>query len=520
MTPAHTSPWSGRSHSELAELARELLMAGHLIDRSGMPHAISRFGREGMTDVAIKEWMAASPVYTKRMQRLLDFEGDTVETIFKGMQWDVGAPHEFLDFRFTVHDDHHGEFHLDHCGALMDVEPMGDEYVQAMCHTIEDPTFDATAVASNPRAQVRPIHRPPRTPADRQPHCAWTVTIVPDAEPLPTPAEAVQLGSTLAAQLPLPGPHPSLPTDDGWNAYDEPLDPDLVTERFSSAALARIATSCGASLLHLNSPGLAAGVTWPVPVVIGCHSCVATWWQAVRGTPLPLDVADQAAMIGAGYATAAALVAPSRAFAEATRAAYGLRRPPHVVHNGRPAPTHAAAGRDGLLAAGRLWDEAKGIALLDRIAPRLGAPIRIAGPLHAPHGGCAEFANLHHLGALSARDMARCIAASGIFVSPARYEPFGLTVLEAAQAGCALVLSDIAPFRELWDDAAHYVAVDDEDGFSVALGRLIADPALRAARGAAARRHAARYTDAATAEGMLALYRQVLARPPARECAA
>lgn len=234
------APWAGRSHAELAELARELLMAGHMIDRSGMPHLIERFGREGMTDVAISEWMAASPIYTKRMQRLLGFEGDTVETIFKGMQWDIGAPPEFLDFRYTVLDDHHGEFHLDHCGALMDVEPMGEEYVHAMCHTIEDPTFDATATASNPRAQVRPVHRPPRAPADRHPHCAWTVTIVPEAEPLPVPAEAEHLATTLAAQLPLPGRYPSLPADDGWNAYEAPVDADLVAERFSSATLARI----------------------------------------------------------------------------------------------------------------------------------------------------------------------------------------------------------------------------------------------------------------------------------------
>ena len=51
----------------------------------------------------------------------------------------------------------------------MDVEPMGDEYVTAMCHDIEDPTFDATALATNPHAQVRPVHRPPRRPADRTP---------------------------------------------------------------------------------------------------------------------------------------------------------------------------------------------------------------------------------------------------------------------------------------------------------------------------------------------------------------
>ncbi|WP_421120166.1 hypothetical protein ACE2AJ_02135 [Aquihabitans daechungensis] len=234
-------PWAGRTHEELAHLARELLLAGHLIDRSGMPHLIARFGREGMTQVAIDEWMAASPIYTKRMQRLLGFEGDTVEVIFKGMQLDVGAPPEFMDFRYTVHDDHRGEFHLDHCGALMDVEPMGDDYVQAMCHDIEDPTFDATATATNPRAQVRPIHRPPRVPADRAPHCAWTVDIVDDADPLPYPPQAEQLGRSAAAAVALAAPDPDLATDDGWDDYAGPLDADLVMQRFSSAALGTIA---------------------------------------------------------------------------------------------------------------------------------------------------------------------------------------------------------------------------------------------------------------------------------------
>ena len=133
------------------------------------------------------------------------------------MQLDVGAPPEFMDFRYTVHDDLHGEFHLDHCGALMDVEPMGDDYVQAMCHDIEDPTFDATATATNPRAQVRPIHRPPRVPADRAPHCAWTVDIVPEADPLPFPPQAEALGRSAAALLaaaPKPTPR-SRPTTAG-----------------------------------------------------------------------------------------------------------------------------------------------------------------------------------------------------------------------------------------------------------------------------------------------------------------
>lgn len=235
------SVWSGRSHAELAELVRELLLAGHLIDRAGMPAVISHLGREAMLGVAIGEWMAASPIYSKRMQRLLGYEGDTVETILKGIQLDVGAPPEFMDFRMTVDDDHHGRFHLDHCGALMDVEPMGDDYVRGMCHDIEDPTFDATATASNPRARVRPVHRPPRVPADRSPHCEWTVVIDDAHDALPVPAQALALAESEAAQLPLASPDPMLPDDDGWNDYAGSLDPDLVMERFSSATLAAIA---------------------------------------------------------------------------------------------------------------------------------------------------------------------------------------------------------------------------------------------------------------------------------------
>lgn len=215
-------------------------MAGHLIDRSGMPHLIARFGRDGMAEVAISEWRAASPNYAPRMQRLLGFTDPTVASIFKGMQLDIGAPPEFLDFRYEITDDNHGGFHLDHCGALMDVEPMGEDYVSVMCHDIEDPTFDATAAASNPRARMEPIHRPPRSPADRQPHCAWTVTIHPEADPLPFPAEAVRLADSAAAQLPLPVRPDDLAHDDGWNDYRGPLDADLVMERFSSATIAAL----------------------------------------------------------------------------------------------------------------------------------------------------------------------------------------------------------------------------------------------------------------------------------------
>ncbi|MGV9482756.1 hypothetical protein ACWDNR_25725, partial [Gordonia aichiensis] len=85
------SGFADLSRTELAILVPELLLSGHLIDRSGMAHSIAAFGREGMAEVAIEEWQVASPVYTRRMQRALGFTGDGVETIFKGLQLDIGA---------------------------------------------------------------------------------------------------------------------------------------------------------------------------------------------------------------------------------------------------------------------------------------------------------------------------------------------------------------------------------------------------------------------------------------------
>ena len=213
-------------------------MAGHMIDRAGMPHVMAELGQDAFGPVAIEEWMGASPVYTKRMQRALGFEGDSVETIFKGMQFDIGAPPQFLDFRFRLDDHDHGEFWLDHCGALADVEPMGEDFVFTMCHDIEDPTFDATAIATNPRAQVRPVHRPPRMPSDRSPVCHWTVVISDDHDQLPVPPEAEVMLATRAAVLELSAIDSA---ETGLSGYRGPLLSDIRLEDWSHSALVRIA---------------------------------------------------------------------------------------------------------------------------------------------------------------------------------------------------------------------------------------------------------------------------------------
>ncbi|AFM19218.1 hypothetical protein Mycch_4514 [Mycolicibacterium chubuense NBB4] len=233
-----TSRYAALSRDQLVVLVPELLLIGQLIDRSGMAWVISNFGREEMLQVAIEEWMGASPIYTRRMQKALRYEGTDVVTIFKGLQLDIGAPPQFMDFRYTVHDRWHGEFHLDHCGALLDVEPMGEEYVRGMCHDIEDPTFDATAVATNRRAQIRPIHRPPRVPADRHPHCAWTV-IIDESYPEVEDHPALEvIARTQAARTEL---DPIDTADEGQSDYAGELLSDFDFAAFSHSALVRMA---------------------------------------------------------------------------------------------------------------------------------------------------------------------------------------------------------------------------------------------------------------------------------------
>lgn len=236
---APVSAYAALSRAELARLARELLLVGQLIDRSGMAWCISAFGREAMAEIAIEEWGCASPVYTRRMQRALGFAGDDVPTIVKGLQLDIGAPHQFLDFRFAITDRWHGEFWVDHCGALADVAPMGEAYVRTMCHDIEDPTFDATAVATNRRARIRPVFRPPLGDLGAQggPACHWTLTIDdshPEAQDLPGLAD---VAASRAATLELA---PIDPADEGRADYAGPVLSDLPLEEFSRSALLRI----------------------------------------------------------------------------------------------------------------------------------------------------------------------------------------------------------------------------------------------------------------------------------------
>jgi hypothetical protein len=219
----------------LLAVAHEYMLLGMLSNQATLPQTLVAGGTlDDLNEVAIDLWMGASPIYTNRMRALMGIEGDDVPAIMKALQLDVGFVHQYMDVHYQVNDPNHGEFWLEHCGALLNVEPFGEERVVGMCHTIEDPTFDATAYATNPRARIRPIHRPPRVPADRKPHCHWTIAIEPENDPV-GPARLTRQISTLPLASIAVTPRP--PGD----GYPRDFDPTFRLADTSDATLAALA---------------------------------------------------------------------------------------------------------------------------------------------------------------------------------------------------------------------------------------------------------------------------------------
>lgn len=289
------------------------------------------------------------------------------------------------------------------------------------------------------------------------------------------------------------------------------MDPDGADTRAHDVLLS-IADRARPDVVHLNGYREGA-LPWPAPSLVVAHSCVWSWWEACRGTqPHEARWHRYAAAAAAGLRAADAWAAPTESFRRSVEEHYRPPGPGRVVRNGVELPLSVSPKEPLILAAGRLWDEAKNLAALDRIAAQLDWPVYAAGPTesrgtdrHAEH-------SVAYLGVLSHQDMIRHMQRASIFVSPALYEPFGLSVLEAAACGCALVLSDITTFRELWLGAALLVDPEDAEALADALERLCADDALRARMQQAARKRARRYRFDTMVNAYERLYASVLER--------
>ena len=280
--------------------------------------------------------------------------------------------------------------------------------------------------------------------------------------------------------------------------------------------LRAIEAEIGAHVVHLNSFAYAtAGFRAPV-LVVG-HSCVLSWWRAVRGTEAPSAYDHYREAVAAGIAEADRVVAPTRAMLRSLARDYGPLPPASVVPNGRSGARFRAGRKaEVVLACGRLWDEAKNLSALEHVAASLPWPVEVAGPLRHPQGGERVAAHVRCLGRLQPDDVARRMGRAAILAHPARYEPFGLVPLEAALSGCALVLGDIPTLREIWGAAARYADPEDPDEIAFVVSELIASERGRARLARRAFERARRLTPGVMADAYLALYREMTSAAPPR----
>ncbi|HEY6130919.1 MAG TPA: hypothetical protein VIV27_02825 [Halioglobus sp.] len=235
------------------------MLCSQFNSRTGYAALRINHGDEAYKDVAIDNWMGASPVYTARMQKAMGFAGGAdVATIFKGLQLECGFTHQYFDVHFEVQAADRGRFWLNSCGALLETEPRGADAVKLMCHDIEDPTFNATAIATNPRARMVPVHRPPRAPANRVPHCEWTVFIDPDADELSEPDITRTLRGTQLANVSIERPVGTAPG--GMDDYGGPLFEQLQLEQLSHSALVVVCSELAVQI-HLLVMGLMVAVS-------------------------------------------------------------------------------------------------------------------------------------------------------------------------------------------------------------------------------------------------------------------
>ena len=280
--------------------------------------------------------------------------------------------------------------------------------------------------------------------------------------------------------------------------------------------LADAARKWDADVVHLNQFGYAVG-SYGAPVLVVAHSDVRSWFDDVRGIDAPPEWQRYTEVVRAGLQAASVVVAPT-AYQSGRLAQHYGRTAARVIHNGiRPPdlpPDHRPASeRSMLMVAGRAWDEAKGVAVLEEALDVLGddAPtVHLVGPLGGPSGSRITVRRLVAHGEVPGQAMSRFYDNACVYIGPSLYEPFGLSPLEAAAHGCGLLLSGIGSFRELWQDAASFFQAGHQRDLGLRLMNLLEDRDTldRQAR-VAKERARTRYTAQRMVDQYEAVYREL-----------
>lgn len=264
------------------------------------------------------------------------------------------------------------------------------------------------------------------------------------------------------------------------------------------------------TLLHFNNYA-PARLDWEVPTILVAHSCVASWWSTVKNEPLPDRYQFYFKTVQNAFRRADTVIFPSHGLLDLCTEIYGEIHHPKVVYNGVSLPVadplyEFNAKMPIVFSMGRLWDEAKNIDLLLKAAPYIDGEIFIAGEKLKPFS-CPR--NVRFLGKLTRQQVMNWLKISAVYALPVRYEPFGLSFLEAASKQCALIGGDTPTLREIWGTSIAYVDPDDPKALAKACNSLLENPAESRRKGEEAYQCAKKYPLNTMKERYLEVYRQL-----------
>ena len=285
--------------------------------------------------------------------------------------------------------------------------------------------------------------------------------------------------------------------DDPWNHIDE-----------AGEWLLELEILFHPDIVHLNGFAHAA-MAWHAPVLVVAHSCVCSWYDNVLNSQIPVSMKEYKKRVSEGLRCAECVVAPSNAMLQSLYKHYGQIAPSTVIYNGnRKKSTVTSLKETFVLTCGRIWDDAKNIVAIANLASELQWSVYAAGEGDLEG---RDYDNFKILGKLAPPALAALMVKAPIFALPSKYEPFGLSILEAASSGCALVLGDIPSLREIWQDAALFVNPNDRVEIRDTIQECIRKPSLRNEYAKRARKRSENFNSETMAENYLRVYQAMMA---------
>jgi glycosyltransferase involved in cell wall biosynthesis len=289
----------------------------------------------------------------------------------------------------------------------------------------------------------------------------------------------------------------------------------------SSRFLAALVRELRPDLLHLNQ-FCYGDLPVDVPRVVMAHGDLITWTQSVQGcAPRPTRwLKWYRDTIVRGIVGADAVVAPSAWMLSTLRACYARPRRDAVIYHGRnPIFFNPYVSKeDSVLAVGRLIDAGKQVFLLTQHTHPVSVCIVGAEhtvplpriPIRADVKVSTEQSSVAIRGPQTDAQLRALYSRASIYAATARYEPLGMSPLEAAFSRCAIVANDIPSFREIWGDAALYFRTNDAASLAESIRQLNADRQMcRAYANLAYARARERFTTKRMIDECLQLYRSL-----------